>query len=212
MRGGVLEMSDLAWLNRTSLADETIDFLGRDDRTSWDLLRRAVEDPGGRNVMRSFRTAARGAGAEMVAAGEAEKLGTRVRRQVPMGTSELDFEITSGRRRFGFEVKGWTPDTWEEALDAAILRLNKKGLTEAQRKVVEKIDRMLKQLADAKAATGSMPYLGVTDALSEARLKQLRRILQAEGLGGTTIVPLSEDAIRKAAHVTIGQALGVPLP
>jgi hypothetical protein len=123
-----------------------------------------------------------------------------------MGTSELDFEITSGRRRFGFEVKGWTPDTWEEALDAAILRLNKKGLTEAQRKVVEKIDRMLKQLADAKAATGSMPYLGVTDALSEAR------ILQAEGLGGTTIVPLSEDAIRKAAHVTIGQALGVPLP
>jgi hypothetical protein len=209
--GEVLEMSDLVWLNRTSLTDETLDFLARDERTAWSVFRRAVTDPTGTNVMRNFRTSARGAAAEMVAAPEAEELGTNVRRQVPMGSSEIDFEFSIGRRRYGFEVKGWTPDTWEEALDAAIARLNRRPpLTEEQREAVKKIDNMLKQLRDAKDATGSRPYLGLTDKLDKAHLRQLERILESKQLGDTKIIPLSEDAIKETAAVKIGEALGVP--
>jgi hypothetical protein len=203
---------DLVWLNRTSISEETLDFLGRDRRTPWDLYRRAAQTPSVGNVMRSFRTSARGAGAELVAADEAAKLGTNVRRQVPMGTHELDYEITVSGRPHGFEVKGWTPDTWKEALDAAIQRLNKRGLSAEERKALGKIDTMLDQLRDAQATTGTAPYLGVTDGLEEAELRQLRRILEANGLGQTTFVPLSEDAIKEAAAGTIGERVGVPRP
>ena len=203
---------DLAWLNRTSISDETLDFLGRDKRTPWDLYRRTAADPHAKGVMQAFRKSARGAGAEMVAEPEAERIGTDVRRQVKMGTSDIDYEITVAGRQHGFEVKGWTRETWEEALDAAIQRLNRKGLTSAQREAIAKIDNMIGQLQDAQAATRRRPYLGFTDALPESTRAQLRRVLEANGLGSTQFVPLSETEIKKAAAVTIGETLGVPLP
>jgi hypothetical protein len=206
------QVLDLAWLNRTSLSDETLDFLGRDRRTPWNLYRRAALDPAAENVMRSFRSAARGAGAEIVAEVEAERIGTNVRRQVRMGSSELDYEVTVAGRRHGFEVKGWTTTTWEEALDAAIRRLNHRALTGADREVLRKIDTMIRQLQDAQAATGRTPYLGFTDALSADSRTQLRRLLQSNGLGGTEFVRLNEKSIKEAAAVTIGEAVGIPRP
>ena len=89
---------DLAWLNRTAIDDAALDFLGRDDRTPWDLYRRAALDPTARDVIVPFRTAARGAAAELVAEPEAERLGTAVRRQVRMGEREIDFELIVSAR------------------------------------------------------------------------------------------------------------------
>ncbi len=203
---------DLAWLNRTSISDEALNFLGRDRRTPWDLYRRAAADPTSGSLIRSFRTSARGASAEMVAEAEANRLGTNVRRQVPMGSSEIDYEITVAGRRHGFEVKGWTAGTWEEALEAAIQRLNRRGLTDAQRQAVGKIDTMIRQLQDAQAATGRAPYLGFTDALTPQLELRLRRVLERNGLGSTRFVPLSEGEIKEAAAGTIGEALGIPRP
>jgi hypothetical protein len=203
---------DLPWLNRTSISDEALDFLGRDKRTPWDLYRRAATDPTAADVIKSFRTSARGAGAEMVGETAAERLGTNVRRQVRMGSHEIDFEMIVAGRRHGFEVKGWTRDTWDEALDAAIKRLNRKALTDSEREAVKKIDTMISQLQDAQVATGRRPYLGFTDALPERTRARLRRILDANGLGSTRFVPLTEADIKEAAAGTIGQALGIPRP
>lgn len=196
---------DLAWLNRTSITDDALDFLGRDKRTNWDLYRRAAADP---SLMRDFRTSARGVGAEMVGAAEADRLGTDVRRQVKMGSSEIDFDLLVAGRRHGFEIKGWARDTWADALDAAIKKINKKALTDAEREAVKKIDRMIDQLTDAQQATGQRPYLGLTDNLTEALRGRLRRVLEANGLGSTRLVELSESQIKHTA-AGIGQQLGV---
>ena len=206
------EVLDLAWLNRTRISDETLDFLGRDRRTPWDLYRRTAADPASGSLIASFRTAARGAGAELVAAEHAAEIGSNVRRQVRMGSSEIDYEITVASRRHGLEIKGWTPDTWDDALDAAIQRVNRRGLTDAQKETVRKIDTMLRQLADAQAATGNVPYLGLTDALSAGQMARLQRVLGANGLAGTRIVTISEARIRAAAAGTIGETLGIPRP
>jgi hypothetical protein len=206
------QVLDLQWLNQTSISDQALDFLGRDRRTPWNLFRRAAADPSAGDVMRYFRSSARGAGAEMVAEGEAARLGTGVRRQVVMGSSELDYEITVGGRRHGFEVKGWTRETWDDALDAAIGRLNHRSLSDAERRAVRKIDTMLGQLQDAQSTTRQAPYLGFTDALPPANQARLRRVLESNGLGNTQFVPLSEARIKEAAAGTIGEALGVPRP
>jgi hypothetical protein len=208
------DVLDLAWLNRTRIADDTLDFLGRDQRTPWDLYRRTALDPASGSLIVSFRTSARGAGAELVAADSAAQIGTNVRRQVRMGSSEIDYEITVAGRRHGLEIKGWTPDTWDDALEAAIQRINRRGLTDAQKEAVRKIDTMLRQLQDAQAATGNVPYLGLTDGLSAEQLGRLRRVLGANGLAATgrQLVPLSEARIREAAQGTIGETLGIPRP
>ncbi|MGW6129721.1 eCIS core domain-containing protein [Cellulomonas sp. NPDC055163] len=203
---------DLVWLNRTSITDDALDFLGRDKRTNWDLYRRAAQTPNAGNVMRDFRTSARGAGAEMVGAEEAGRLAGTVRRQVTMGGSEIDFEIIVAGRRHGFEIKGWTAETWEEALDAAIKRLNRRGLTDAEQQAVRKIDHMIGQLSDAQAATRRRPYLGITDALDDRLRDRLRRVLRVNGLGSTELVPLPEARIKQKAAITIGEALGVARP
>jgi hypothetical protein len=56
--------------------------------------------------------------------------------------------------------------------------------------------------------TGSDQYVGLTDAINARRRAQLDRILKDADLTGTTIVPLSETAIKKTAAVSIGEAVG----
>lgn len=208
------DVLDLAWLNGTKITDEALDFLARDKRTPWDLYRRAAQHPSADGVMRAFRTSARGAGAEMVAEGSAAKLGTGVRRQVPMGGSEIDFELIVAGVKRGFEVKGWTAETWKKAIDLALQRLKKGApkLTAEEEKIVKKVDHMLKQLRDIQHTTKMPAYLGVTDALDAEMMKALKRVLEKNGVNGAQIVPLSESAIKQTAAGTIGFPLGVPLP
>jgi hypothetical protein len=205
---------DLAWLNETTISTEALDFLGQDSRTPWDLYRRAASDPAAKGVMRAFRTSARGAGAEMVAETEAAKLGTGVHRQVPMGSSEIDFELIVANAKRGLEVKGWTAETWKDALDLAVKRLKPKApaLTGAEQKVVEKIDKMIKQLNDIKTTTRQPALLGLTDALPAEQKQALKAVLKDAGLADTKLVPLSETEIKEAAAGTIGETLGIPRP
>jgi hypothetical protein len=205
---------DLAWLNSTKISDEALDFLGQDKRTPWDLYRRAAADPTNGKLLRSFRTSARGAGAEMVAETKAATLGTDVRRQVPMGDSEIDFDLIVAGKRRGFEIKGWTTKTWREALDAAVKRIvdGESKLTADEKKLVGKIDHMTKQLGDARAATGEDPMLGLTDALGASDKAKLQRVFENAKLGKVELVPLSETDIKEAAAGKIGEAVGVPRP
>jgi hypothetical protein len=162
--------------------------------------------------MKAFRISARGAGAELVAAPEVEKLGVDVKRQVKMGTSDIDFSVNVGGKVRGVEVKGWTPETWDDALESAMKRLNKKKLTAADLDNPKKIDRMLNQMNDIKTATGKPAFLGVSDRLSASSRSKLSRVLRDSKLGETKLLDLGEDAIKEAAAETIGEKLGIPRP
>jgi hypothetical protein len=204
---------DLAWLNSTNISDEALEFLGRDKNTPWDMYQRVALDPTSAEIV-DFRTSARGAGAEMVGQTKAATLGTDVRRQVKMGSSDIDFDLIVAGKRRGLEIKGWTRDTWRDALAAAIKRIDKgeAALSKSERDVVKKIDRMAKQLADARLATGENPMLGITDALTAQDKAKLELIFKDEKLGKVDLVPLSETDIKEAAAGKIGEPLGVPRP
>lgn len=203
---------NLAWLNSTGLSDTDLDFLGRDPNTPWDAYQQAAlasaED------MRKLgwaQGALRGAASEILAKDKARELfdGFRISdRQVKMGDSIIDFEITStdGRAaRHGLEVKGWTPKRWRDALNAYRLR----SIGAAYDKgAADMIDRLLKQLMDVRNATRRAPYLAVTDGLSEPTRRMLEDLLSAEARG-TEIVPISESQIKaKARQLAEGLNIG----
>jgi hypothetical protein len=204
-RAGVDKL-DLGWLNRTSLSNEAIDFLGRDANTDWNLFRIAATRKLTKAEAKQFYSKMRGASAEMLALPIAEEMGS-VRPQVPMGSSVPDYEITIGDKRRGMEVKGFSPKTWGEALEAATRRLNKKKLTSTQKDAVEKIDRMTQQLTDAKTATNQRPILVLTDKLSAESKIKLDRILRDKGLSDTEFVTLIESKIKSEA-ATLAEAIG----
>jgi hypothetical protein len=135
-------------------------------------------------------------------------------RQVRMGTSELDFQITAtdrtGRTR-AVEVKGWTPSTWEDALSAMEQRVAHRAMSEEARRAIRKIEHMLEQLQNAKtAARGANPYLVVTDALSNAQRSRLQAILQRQ-IGRVEIHYIPDAEIKRLAADT-GFAMGIPRP
>jgi len=208
------DVLDLAWLNRTKISDSALDFLGKDKRTPWDLYRRAAADPSAGGLIKSFRTSARGAGAEMVAEVEAARLGTKVNRQVPMGTSEIDFDLIVAGARRGLEIKGWTVQTWREALELALQRLKRGApeLTAAEKKIVGKIDKMIGQLNDIQTTTGKPAMLGFTDAMPDDLKHGLRRVLEKAKIKDAEFIPLSESKIKEKAAGAIGESLGIPRP
>ena len=114
-----------------------------------------------------------------------------------MGSSEIDFSVNVAGKPRGVEVKGWTPDTWDDALESAMKRINKKKLTAADLDNVEKIDRMLRQLNDIKTATGQPAFLGVTDAMSASTRSKLSRVLAKNGLGETKVLELGRASCRE---------------
>lgn len=207
---------DLDWLSKTSLPDDTLDFLARDSRTPWNAFKSAAAE-GTEAAMRWARASLRGAAAEMVTQRMARRLfpGWRVSgRQVRMGTSELDFQVTAtdrtGRTR-AVEVKGWTANTWDDAMSAMEQRFAHRAMSEEARRAIRKIEHMLEQLQNAKnASRGANPYLVVTDALSDAQRRRLRVILRREvGLVEVHYIP---DAQIKALAADTGVAMGIPRP
>src|SRR5262249_26778920 len=143
-------------------------FLAKDPRTPWDAFQAAATAPKENPLIWAYQSI-RGAAAEMAAQRLVRRLfkGYRViDRQVKMGTREMDFELMStdglGIRR-GLEVKGWSKDVWSDALDAYEARFLGKRLSRAQRKAVEKIDRMIDQLNAARSTTRQRPILCTTD-------------------------------------------------
>lgn len=212
---------DLAWLNTTTLSDRDLNFLGSDPNTPWGPLKSAVEaitgTPPNYKRLPWVRSILRGAASEMVAASDLRKdlvPGMRVKgSQVKMGDSKIDFELTSQDglgTRHGLEVKGYNRDTWRESVNAFLGNETtpRTALDEDTRGAVAKIDRMLKQLKDAKAFTQTNPFLAVTEDMTGPTKDKLRRILD-KYVPDAEIVYLREDDIKDTAQRFV-EGVGVP--
>lgn len=210
---------DLVWLKGTSLTPEDLDFLARDPHIPWADFVKASRDPADlanrTALLRSMR-ATRGAGAEIVAGEEASNLvpGYRVsRRQVPMGDSEIDYELVSTdrlARRRGMEVKGWTKGNWKKSFNAYEREAAGEVLTDPMDKAgAGQIKKMVKQLEDASAAAtrGEKPVLAVTNDMRAEDVTKLRELLRDKGLN-VDIVLLPEGKIT-AASKRLGTAIGI---
>jgi hypothetical protein len=207
---------DLPWLNRTSISDRMLDSIGRDPMTPWKALKAAALDPTNVRYLKWARASLRGIGAEVALEESIAKVlpGHKVAgSQVAMEGSVIDYSVAAlgpGGELRALEVKGWTPDTWRKALQTYKLRSIGTALTKEQQEIVRKIDHLIKQLQDARAATGKAPYLAVTDALSGPVHNDLRRMLAKEA-PGTTIKEINEALIKTMAS-NLGKALGIPPP
>ena len=210
---------DLAWLRTVSLPKEMVEFMALDAKTPWNLFRDAAQNPANTALQLRAMARLRGVSAEMVS-GEtaaAKVPGWRVNaRQVPMGTSEIDFGLKStdrlGRTR-GLEVKGWTSDTWKESIEAYPLRNKPKVmLSKDQQRAVNRIEHMIGQLKDAAAvARSETPVLSVTAKMRADDLAELKQILKRRIDRPVEIILIDESAIttRSAA---LRKGLGVPGP
>jgi hypothetical protein len=212
-RGGTL---DLEWLNNTSITDKMLDSIGRDPRTPWNALKIAATDPTNVRYLQWARSSLRGIGAEVATEDALATIlpGQKMTGyQVKMEGSVIDYSVSAvdqAGKVHGVEVKGWTTDTWREALKAYKARSAGATLTEEQAKAVKKIDHMLGQLANAKSATGTPPYLVVTDGLTGPVSRDLNSMLAKEA-PGTTVKKINEAAIKSIAS-NLGQSLGIPAP
>lgn len=198
---------DLPWLQSRSMGTRLINFLGKDPKTPWNLLKRAAANPNDVKLRIQVLTRIRGIAAERVAdQSPAAFPNYRITgRQAAVGKSELDFRLvsTDGRGASAFaEIKGWTQGTWQKALDAFEKRLLGSSLTKEEAAQVGKIDGMLKQLRDATAAGKDAPFLAHTDALPKAMRLRIQRLLSGQGLGNVQLSSLSESEI-----LAIGRAL-----
>jgi hypothetical protein len=112
-----------------------------------------------------------------------------VRDQVAANGKLIDFGILDGDLQPALlEVKGWTPKKWKQQL--AAFGSNKRG--------AEAIVHALSQL-EAAVATKKKVYLAVSDALDDATLKALKKVLADEELP-VTLIPFSESGIKTTAQ------------
>jgi hypothetical protein len=186
---------DLAWLRSTGLTGDDLNFLARDEDTPWKLFKKAAAEPGNRDMQLKARRRLRGIAGEMVTERAAQKLfpGYRLKgRQVAMGGEEgsvIDFELVAadGSIHRGVEVKGWTSQTWRDALQA--WEASKKVATKldaGQGKLMQQLERVSKQLKNAATKPRGDPFLMVSDKLSKKSRNILLDFLE-ENAGGTQV-------------------------
>ena len=175
---------DLGWLRSTGLALDDLNFMARDKKTPWKLFQGAAANPADWAMQRRAREQLRGIVGEMVTERNAQKLfpGYRLTgRQVKLeGGHIIDHELTSTdglRLRHGAEVKGWNENRWRKALDAWEARQQTTPLDKDQQALVEQLQRLLDQLADAAKAPRGRPFLVSTDRLSGPTRLTLNRFL-----------------------------------
>lgn len=126
-----------------------------------------------------------------------------------MGTSELDYQLTSTDglgRRTAAEVKGWRGEKWRDALNA--WRTPAASRTEEQVRLVEDLQRMLDQLNNASTTTGNAPFLVVTDALTGPTRTKLAEFLAAN-MPSAVLRTIPEAEIVAAAR-RLRTSLGLP--
>ncbi|HEX5744599.1 MAG TPA: hypothetical protein VFZ09_00065 [Archangium sp.] len=195
--GGV----DLGWLRATGLAMEDLDFMARDKKTPWRLFQQAAAEPGNWTRQLKAREQLRGIAGEMLTERNAQKLfpGHRLTgRQVKLeGGRVIDLELTSTdrlRTQHGVEVKGWNDTRWRKALNAWSGRHGLTRLDEAQKTLIEQLQRLLKQITDAAKAPRGKPFLVSTDELSRPTQFKLLDFLQ-ENAPGTMLIQVEEAQI-----------------
>ena len=204
---------DLEWLNSTSITDKLLDSIGRDPKTPWKALQSAALDPENVRYVTWARSSLRGIGAEVGAEQTFAKMLPEHKLtgwQVRMEESVIDYSVIAtdkaGKLR-GLEVKGWTTETWRDALRAYQVRSAGASLTAEQADAVRKIDHLLKQLADVRKATGADPILAVTDDLTKPVRNDLNMMLAKEA-PGTTVKTINEGLIKSIAS-NLGRMLGI---
>jgi hypothetical protein len=192
---------DLGWLRSTGLPLEDLNFMARNEKTPWRLFRRAGAKPGNSRVQLRAREQLRGIAVEMLTERDARRLfpGFRVvGRQVRMKEGHIiDNEIMAMhgmRLRHGVEAKGWNENRWRKALDAWRAKQVTRKLDEKQEALVEQLQRLLDQLADAAKAPRGNPFLVSTDKLSEPTRAKLLVFL-ARNAQSTKLIQLDEARI-----------------
>ncbi|MEO8699976.1 MAG: hypothetical protein ABI867_08025 [Kofleriaceae bacterium] len=173
---------DLEWVNSLNLSDELMNALGGDKMTPWRLFKRAatVKFPILEDILRARAAKKiRGIAGELLAQRKVDELFGGafkiVDSQVPMNGSIIDHTLAptaGGGKVRALEVKAWHGDTWDAVLDA--VGTAKKARTEAQQKLADMFDHLVRQLRNAKDATGRTPFL-LTN-MSDAALQRLEAL------------------------------------
>ncbi len=206
---------DLGWLRSTALTAEDFNFLAKEKKTTWQLFKKAAEEPGNRKAQLEARSHLRGIAGELVTERAARKLfpGYRLTgRQVEVeGGSIVDFELVAvdGSLHHAVEVKGWTVDSWRKALKAweasreAMIKLDAE-----QERLVRQLRGVIKQLDDAARAPRGRPFLTASDKLSEPTYEKLQRFLQDNAPG--TQLKLVNEAEMLAVTKRLRAAFNLP--
>ncbi|HYO73031.1 MAG TPA: hypothetical protein VEU33_43915 [Archangium sp.] len=192
---------DLGWLRSTGLTLEYLNFMARNEKTAWRLFRRAAAEPGNLKVQLQAREQLRGIAVEMLTERNAQKLLPDFRltgRQVKMAgghvIDDVVTAITGSKLQHGVEAKGWNKDRWRMALNAWDAKQSAQMLTQQQAALVNQLQHLLDQLADAAKAPRGNPFLVITDKLSgpiRARLD----IFLGKNARGTKIIQVEETQI-----------------
>jgi hypothetical protein len=178
---------DLGWLRSTALTAEDLSFLAKDKKTTWQLFKKAAEEPGNWKAQVEARSHLRGIAGELVTERASQRLfpGYRLTgRQVALeGGSIVDFELVAadGSLHHAVEVKGWTSDTWRRALKA--WKASQEAMTKLdaeQEKLVRQLRGVIKQLQDAAREPRGKPFLICSDKLKGKAMEQLGGFLEAE--------------------------------
>jgi hypothetical protein len=184
------ERVDLGWLRSTGLTLEELNFMARNEKTTWRLFQQAAANPGDLKAQLRARERLRGIAGEMVTESDARQLfpGHRMTgRQVKLEEGHvIDYELTSmdgSRTRRGVEVKGWNEKRWRKALDAWRANQGAMKLDNEQEALVKQLKHLLKQLADAAKAPREKPFLVTTDKLSGPTKAKLADFLQDKAPG-----------------------------
>jgi hypothetical protein len=210
--------ADLEWLSTQKLSAKDLDDLALNEKTPWKTYREASMNPTDVKLLKRAQRGLRAQAAEVVAADEATagrlSPGYRVTgKHVEVGGeggSEIDLELTStdglGRKRLA-EVKGFTRETWKRSLDAYARDPTAASLTDPMDVAGSSmIKKMLKQLADARAATprGDLPILAVSEGIAKAQ----RTTLEALVAGKAEVVYIPEGAITTVSG-RLARSLGI---
>jgi hypothetical protein len=200
-RKAVRDSVNLSWLRSTGLTLEDLNFMARNEKTTWGLFRSAAAEPGNWAKQRQAREQLRGIAVEMLTERNARKLfpGYRMTgRQVKMKEGHIiDNELTAmsgSRLQHGVEAKGWNENRWRTALDAWFAKQDGKKLNEQQEGLVKQLQRLLDQLKDAANAPRGKPFLVSTDDMSGPMMLKLRRFLKGNA-PGTKLIQLEEAQI-----------------
>jgi len=176
---------DLGWLRSTALTAEDIGFLAKEEKTTWQLFKKAAEEPGNRKAQLDARVQLRGIAGEMVTQRAARKLFpgyTLRRRQVKTrGGSIIDFEVVAKDGSVDYravEVKGWTSQTWRRALEAWEASPKATRLTVEQGRLLKQLEHAIKQLQDAAGKPRGEPFLVCSSKLSHKTRETLARFLR----------------------------------
>jgi len=204
---------DLAWLRKTDLMKDMSLFnaIASDPMTPWRLFQRAATSKGYWSTLWA-RVKIRGISGEIASETALAKSlpGHSIQgTQVTMGNSIIDYSVKAGTLTKGMEVKGWTKNVWERALRVFEKRTeNLISLTGKEKKIVQKMDHLIKQLKDIRVTTGNEPILAVSDVVTGDIQKSLMPILRTETGGSVKLLKMTEADIVNTGR-KIRAALGV---